>query len=107
MTEILNIYAWADFMPGCGTGELMCSITFNTKVNTLKVKQISVYNNENLEHVHDLSVIDGYRYEQRDNQIIIREGPEWKGLVYVKIVIEEDDNEKVLKSNSVKVQHVC
>ncbi len=102
--KIISIYPWIDFMPGCGTGQLMCVITFDMQISNMLIKNITFTNDKNEKHVHDISNIDGYKYEHRGNEVIIRLGPNWRcTTVTAHITLEYNKLEYVLVSNSTRI----
>ncbi len=106
--SIISIYPWADFMPGCGTGHLMCVIKFNIKVSDVMITDITFTNDMNEKHIHDIKVVDDHQYEHRGNEIVIRNGPQWSRCnVVAQVTLEHDNNNYVLTSNPKKINQVC
>lgn len=106
---ITKIYPWADFMPGnSNAGKLMCTIKFNVQVNTFVIKNITLINSNTEVYIHDISVIDGYQYEHRGNEVIIRCGPRWlKTKVFAQVTIEYNGTKYILTSPQEKITETC
>jgi hypothetical protein len=105
---ITSIYPWADFMPGCGTGELMCIIKFNMQVSAFEIKNITLVNGKGNEYVHNINVVDGYRYEQRGNEVVIRCGPQWlRTQVVAKVTVDYGGSEYILTSQPKSITETC
>lgn len=106
---ITKIYPWVDFMPGnTNAGQLMCIIRFNMQVNEFIIKNITLVNGKCEEYIHDISKIDGYKYEIRGNDVIIRCGPQWLiTMVTAKITIEYNETEYNLVSQPQNITETC
>lgn len=104
---IISIYPWTDFMPGqvqINAGKLMCIIKFNMKITKLMIKNITLTNSKNEQYIHDISIVDGFKYEQRDTEIIIRGGPRWLNTeVTVQVVVDYVNTDYILISQPTQI----
>lgn len=114
--NIVHVYAWVDGMPKIGSAEsrglsLMCSTEFNVNTDTFEVEEIVVHNEATKEGWKtDSSVtVDGFRYEKRDEEIILRNGPSWKSSTPIHITAKCKMNGQTfeMQSKSVKINYVC
>jgi hypothetical protein len=55
-------------------------------------------------YIHDISFVDGHKYEIREDDVIIRKGPHWSGEVNLEVTIEDNGKNYILKSESIKIK---
>ncbi len=105
---IVSVYAWTYHMPGCSiSGQLMCSIKFNVKVKDMIINSLTLSNAQNQKYSHDLTIIDGDKYEHRDKEIIMRRGPKWLEHEFTaEIAVNYENKDYVLTSELIQVETV-
>jgi hypothetical protein len=105
-TTITEFNPWVSYDQGDNEGgkvKLNCCIKFNKPAKDINIKRIIVSKYSKYSYCSDdyIYYISGIK----DNEIIVRKGPNWeKGVVYAKIIIEEDGNKYTLKSKLTKIQ---
>ena len=111
--SIQSVYAWVDNIPTIEFREkkkLLCTISFNEPTKLFEIIKIEFENASILEKFNiDIKQVNKYSFEKRNNELIIRNGPEWIGGSSIRtiITIKYNDNTYVLNSNYIKIQEVC
>lgn len=107
--SIIETYAWVNLMPGCASNKIMFITTFNENVINKKITKISIrkaVSTDNNKWEVNLSDINTFKYEIRQNEIIIREGPDWNGKLIIEFQFEIDEQTVMLVSDPTPVESV-
>lgn len=120
--QIKRIYAWVDLMPKIGMSDgvvntgpkLLLTIKLNQSLTKDEITRITIKKQNNSLSSEseswdlDLNLAHTYSYEIRSNEIVIRNGPCWKGCdVSVEMDLNVGGTIFTLVSNSVPIECVC